>query len=531
MKGPRAIEGLSLFAEHDAELDRGRPRMTAARWTGAALAALLLAAYLPLSPAYPSQPNRDAGGLLYFGSEILAGHIPYRDFWDHKPPLSYYLNALGLALAPGWWGVWGLEFLMMAGGLYASRRILRAFGTIAAAAGCALWICGVFVCSVYGRGGDLTENYALPLQFAAIWIWSRNALAARSDAVLFGLLSAAAFLLKPTLIGAWLVIGVLMLIDTRRLQWIGSAFLGFLIPTVPFVVYFAAHGALYEAMDQIFRYNRSYTAFATMADRLQTARFAFTVTLAFGALLGWLYWPFAAVQWRRAAAITRFAVLALPVELVLASLSGRGYQHYFIALLPSPAILTAAAIAQVNALAPPQHRRAAALGSVLVMLLLLMNPLKQIRLALAMRSNIFLPYAARRDQAASFVRRAVKPGQSVLIWGNEVSVNALAGRRSPTRYAYLHPLITTGYGDAARVNEFVNALRANPPAMIIDTSTTEPLVPPLDAASRRGWRPWPAYVPPPRFEEAIDWIDDHYVAIGFLRVSRWRIYVPKRATR
>src|SRR5207248_7801570 len=211
LKGPRAIEGLSLlrpfafppFPCYSVSVADGPSlsivipvsagsgaRMTAARWTLAALAALLVLAYVPLSPAYPSNPNRDAGLFLYAGSEILHGGVPYRDVWDHKPPLIFYLNALGLALAPGWWGVWILELMMMGGALYASWRILHGFGALPAAVGCAVWICGVFVCSIAGRGGDLTENYALPLQFAAILLWSTGAVAAPRAAVLLGLLCA-----------------------------------------------------------------------------------------------------------------------------------------------------------------------------------------------------------------------------------------------------------------------------------------------------------------------------------------------------
>ena len=115
----------------------------------------------------------------------------------------------------------------------------------------------------------------------------------------------------------------------------------------------------------------------------------------------------------------------------------------------------------------------------------------------------------------------------MLIWGAEASVNFLSGRRSPTRYAYLHPLMTTGYGDAARVRDFLSALRDHPPAMIVDTSPTEPLFPPIDDASRRRWRPWPEYVPPAQFAEVIAWVNEHYTLDAVLRASGWKIYVPR----
>jgi len=41
----------------------------------------------------------------YMGLAISKGSVPYRDFFDHKPPLIYFLNYAGW-LADGAWGLW-----------------------------------------------------------------------------------------------------------------------------------------------------------------------------------------------------------------------------------------------------------------------------------------------------------------------------------------------------------------------------------------------------------------------------------------
>ncbi len=40
----------------------------------------------------------------YAGTAILRGQVPYRDFFDHKPPMIYFINAAGVLLGP--WGLW-----------------------------------------------------------------------------------------------------------------------------------------------------------------------------------------------------------------------------------------------------------------------------------------------------------------------------------------------------------------------------------------------------------------------------------------
>jgi len=67
---------------------------------------LIALVMLVISPLNPANPGRDSGVFLYVGQAILSGHIPYRDVWDHKPPLIYYIDTAGLMLTAG--SLWGV---------------------------------------------------------------------------------------------------------------------------------------------------------------------------------------------------------------------------------------------------------------------------------------------------------------------------------------------------------------------------------------------------------------------------------------
>ena len=41
----------------------------------------------------------------YMGLALSKGSVPYRDFFDHKPPLIYFFNYAGILLG-GLWGFW-----------------------------------------------------------------------------------------------------------------------------------------------------------------------------------------------------------------------------------------------------------------------------------------------------------------------------------------------------------------------------------------------------------------------------------------
>ena len=56
----------------------------------------------------------------YTGYVLLKGGVPYQSFFDHKPPLIFFLNWAGLLM--GKWGLWFLDTLMV---LYASILFYR----------------------------------------------------------------------------------------------------------------------------------------------------------------------------------------------------------------------------------------------------------------------------------------------------------------------------------------------------------------------------------------------------------------------
>ena len=74
-----------------------------------ALAAVTL---LRLYPGNNRPPTEDSSVFLYIGKRMLEGKLPYRDLFDHKGPILYLIEVLGLCLSPqSTDGVWVLEVL------------------------------------------------------------------------------------------------------------------------------------------------------------------------------------------------------------------------------------------------------------------------------------------------------------------------------------------------------------------------------------------------------------------------------------
>ncbi|NDJ78092.1 MAG: hypothetical protein GYB65_17730, partial [Chloroflexi bacterium] len=75
---------------------------------------LLVVAVVAQLPTVPAHFNdwADNGAYAYSAQVIRDGGMPYRDAWDHKPPLIAYLNALAFTVGgETYWALWGLRVI------------------------------------------------------------------------------------------------------------------------------------------------------------------------------------------------------------------------------------------------------------------------------------------------------------------------------------------------------------------------------------------------------------------------------------
>jgi len=480
---------------------------------------------LPISPAFQPVPGRDSGAFLVVAQAMLHGERPYVDAWDHKGPVLFLLNALGLLLPlPGVWGVWLVQVALLASGTWTVHSVLkRTFGPGPAA--CA--VAAVFAhVAMFVEDGNFTEEYALSFGLLAI----AAAMSGRWMAV--GALAAAAFLMRQNLVGSFAVLVAVFALERARraglaagARVVARAAIGALAVAVPVLVALTVTGALHGWWEATFVYNRVYVSGSLsghVADTVRRVLSGSTAPFMFLFAAGW------AEAVRRLASATddslrsplAFAVVALPLEVVAASLSGNAYLHYYLPFMISAVVLVAA-LAGLVAEAP--GRRFATLGYVVPAALIA-------TLSGSSWIGLFASSGTRAQprSAVRWLSERTQADDRVVIWGAEAGVLVAAGRRPPGPYVYAYPLLKTGYGPYRDVARYLATLDANPPAAIIDTSATNPLIPPLDRERRAGWRSSdPGYAAGADLDPLFAWIEARYrpeVMIG--PGPAWIVYVP-----
>jgi hypothetical protein len=486
-----------------------------------AVALLVVVSVAVLLPNHPAgrDPAEDAGVFFYAAQRLLDGGAPYRDIWDHKPPGVYFVDAAGLLIG-GRTGVWlvQLAFLVIAVVL-GHRALRREFGPVAAFVGSLAWLVALpRLFLEYGQT-SFVEFYALPLQFGALLLLKEVPALTTRRGVVIGALGGAAFLLKPTLVGVWVAIATVALISRRReaIASVVAIAVGGLVSLAIVVAWAAARGVLGEMVDQALVYNRAYSAFAPVSERIDAVVSGLRLTVPSGlAVVAVGAWVYAVLVRRFAPNLLGVALVAFPIEIAL-STWGRGYHYYFIAWLPSMAVLTAFAVSELRRIAPARFVRPALVLSALAMSVL--PAFLVTRLALATD-------AGRLSAAAAYVATNTRPSDTVLIWGSHSEVLFLAERRSPSRYVYQYAALSTrGYATPARVAEFLADLQRARPALILDASRESFVTPPMDLAGLRAWvSPEAQYAPLPELEDVVKFIQATYDRAGTEPATGWPVW-------
>jgi 4-amino-4-deoxy-L-arabinose transferase-like glycosyltransferase len=438
----------------------------------------------PSNPINMTLPSRDSGVFLYMGWRMTEGDAPYRDVWDHKPPLIYFVDALGLALTPdSLWGVWLLQYVFIFFTIFIIYKLLaREFGIAPALAGSVILISGLFTVLLKG---NVTEGYALVFQAMCFWLfvhaWKKDFPTRTTFWV--GVLGGLAFYFKQTTIGIWMAYAVCLLV-IRHLQRqatlrdLLALLAGGLLPTLLLVLYLTGQNALPDFWEQAFLYNYSYINRHEEIRHLVPVFLKGFASLRYGwviylAGLGWLagagyMWAKRKTLFEESHPLVWIALINLPIESFFITVSGRSILHYYLTPLPVMAILSATLILTVPVLLQQvtkfPHQLIHKWTSVVILAVVLLGQVGQVRRypeqVLSLQDNDYTP-------VIEYVIQNTRKGDQILLIGAESVLNFLTRREAPTRYVYQYPLALLGR--RPMFEEYFDQILTNKPVLIIDT--------------------------------------------------------------
>ena len=220
------------------------------------------------SPLYPFNYWEDPNCFFTVGSGILRGQVPYRDLYEQKGPLLYFIHALAALISQKTYlGIFFIQIIICTVTHYYSIKIASLYVEITKR---------LFVLSIpammllYSSNsyfyGDSAEEMILPFYVIALYILLKTlknkALPSRKKTAFIAVGTACAFWIKYTLCGFFLgMVLIFLVFSIRKRQFkkllpLMLIFIAaFVAASLPVLAYFACNNALGDLFTAYFYNN------------------------------------------------------------------------------------------------------------------------------------------------------------------------------------------------------------------------------------------------------------------------------------
>ena len=453
------------------------------------LALLIALSALPvlfLAPLFTAPFERDQGLYGVIARGWMSGAVPYRDLWDNKGPILF---------------LWYVAAFKLLGEGVVAPRLLAALGTAAAVP--FVWASArvlldrrkaIFAAALFAiafanpflQANANAEILMLCPLVAGFWAFTMGGRGGnRAWFVLAGVLTALAALTKQAAAGPlmgyalWLAILAIRHPDERARHVRSVALLGAgtLIGLLPFIVYFASRGALYDFWYATVQFNILFSGENPLILKIIPPLLLDPAPLA-GGLALWLLAVVGGVRlWRRrdraAGLILVFAVFS---ELAAQSF-GKVSAHYNVGLVPAAAILGAVGLDSIIGDWRAGRRRmgyatiACSVVSVAASVFLYAMPNSSDRFVV---QYAYRDYAYRSLEAPDIAQRVdalTAPTDYVYEFGRQSDIYFLADRRPASRWVH-----NRAYDiDPTMLDEVIRDLELRQPKLILLTFECVPM--------------------------------------------------------
>ena len=457
-------------------------------WWGLA-AILVLQIFLRL-PFLNEPLERDEGFYGYMGQRIIAGDVPYRDVFDHKPPALYYVFAAVIKVFGD--SVFTVHAATLAYTLCSTLALFAAGSLIMGTGGGlgAALLYAVFSAGpmVQGSSSNTETFMVLPMVLALFFFLKAQKEHDRRWYFAAGLLSGLAFMFKQ--VAALNFLALLLFALSFDALWLIA---GFLVFPLLFLLLFAFNGALPDFIGSVFIVNRVYLASSPVPFFFIDPR-----------------WGLSAI-WRQVSnengLLWALSILAVPLILVADRQRDRlllvvwslfsflgvcagtlFFGHYFIQLIPAFCLLSVYALITINRKARAAVKTAA---FVLVAALALMSAryFYPFYFQYSPEQINQIKYNTPNFAVARFIslrlEKKLAPADNVFVWAAEPEVYFYLHKKAPSKYTYyIYWMKSLGFQ-----YRILADVKKNPPRFLIVGSYL-PSFPEMVEWAKRNYRPF-----------------------------------------
>lgn len=378
---------------------------------------------------------------------IDKGYVPYRDSFDHKGPLVYFLNYLGMHIAR-YRGTWLIEFAAVFFTFYFMYQI----GCLCCRnlhAAVALLFTSAPLFTFY-ESGNKVEEFAMPFIALSLYYFLDYLMNSRISVyrlILCGVSLGAVCLLRANMISVWIVFCVSIAVILCRQKKISELirfilyFLGgFLVFVLPFIFWLAYHNAIGAFWEQYIIFNAKYCGHASLSQIWITYFFSLEhKTVLFALLVDVCLFV------RQRNRLFGIYTLYMIVSFLMLSLSGRTYLHYNIVTVPALIF----PITALYGLCEQQWKNAAGQTGILLLTVCLLTgtlhadwlpPVQD--LAKIYQERHEEHFSEQLRNVCRLIDEKTDASDKISVYGNWDLVYVMSDRMHATHYSYQAPIGT-----------------------------------------------------------------------------------------
>ena len=402
---------------------------------------------------------------------MSKGFTVYKDLFDHKGPLIYIYNYIGMFISY-YKGIWLIEFVSILVTFIYLYKISRLFcGKIYSVISTSI-VGSMFF--LYFQGGNLTEEYALPFIAISTFIfldWFLNNRTSTFRLIACGLSFGAVLMLRVNMVTCWFVFCIAVLIKTiiekkqkNLLNFILYFIIGMLIIVVPIIIWLLKIGAFNDFINDYLIFNFMYTDDISIYNKWSTLLYFINN---FNVLIALSISVYNAVNKKDIPSIAYLIYFVL--SFLFISMSGRKFLHYGMLLIPIMIYPFAIVMKEVERLSKKNK-----LVLMLPILLLSYNVIptwidgidSAIKDYDAYVSESNLEFPEPVNSIVKIIEDNSSKDDYITVYGNQNIYYVLTKRLTASKYSYQYPIYRVN--DKISDNYFDDLSRNNP-KIIVDT--------------------------------------------------------------
>lgn len=458
------------------------------------ITALLLAlCAILLSPTLSFRLGTDQGSYAYMAAELLNGHWPYIDTWDHQFPGGWILHALEIfVFGKSVWMFRVFDLIYQLTVVYFIFRITHRISDLPSA----FFAAGLY-CLIYQGYGpwNTAQREGYGFLFIIIGFWwflTRRRRSPELTASGIGLGLGLAITFKPTLLAlSGLYFPLILQFRREYLKTLVLAAIGVLLPTALLVLFYWSHGALQDMYEASIGFTSKVYIHQYGADQSPIGRWLHRVGQLGGTakLLTAGYLPFLFIGAHRPIRGLLYTGYIGSVFAVLAQGTFAGY-HYLpglgigailigtvffdgttilsnqLRLAPNRKSIFRAVSASVAIVLAALHYQDPESIDRLIHLRFLESPFPN-----EYRNATVFDFTESWD-VAEYIHKRSLPEDRIQVWAHDSVIYYLAERRAASRFQSSIPLVVRVPGQPITEmqkhwrNEFMESMHRNPPRFI-----------------------------------------------------------------